>query len=290
MSNTLAAYIPHFLALSASSPFWLGQDTGLASSRSKIFEQLPTAGLPYQLSGWSEFEEFHVTWWRPGPSSRSARCGGTCGPCPTSHGGAADLRRFADAEEVAAIGALSQCLVEWMDGLCDRGLHLPHPASGSSGRKMARGPVPAWRRDHRGRGRRSRAGPPRHRGPRRGTRSRRRKAALHRRAALCPRHPEDRPLVRAAAHDCQRDRQLQGSSTPWSRSWRRTPYERERTRSLVRLALSPSRFLPGPASPAGTTCLRDARREAGCETGETCPRQALTGCAGGEATAPTWRP
>jgi glutamate---cysteine ligase / carboxylate-amine ligase len=61
MSNALAAYIPHLLALSASSPFWLGQDTGLASSRSKIFEQLPTAGLPYQLNGWSEFEEFMST-------------------------------------------------------------------------------------------------------------------------------------------------------------------------------------------------------------------------------------
>ena len=45
IANALAFYIPHFLALSASSPFWNGFDTGLASSRSKVFEGLPTAGL-----------------------------------------------------------------------------------------------------------------------------------------------------------------------------------------------------------------------------------------------------
>jgi glutamate---cysteine ligase / carboxylate-amine ligase len=50
--NALLDYVPHFLALSASSPFWLGGDTGLASYRSKIFEGLPTAGLPYQLHDW----------------------------------------------------------------------------------------------------------------------------------------------------------------------------------------------------------------------------------------------
>ena len=128
MSNSLATYIPHFLALSASSPFWLGQDTGLASSRSKIFEQLPTAGLPYQLSGWSEFEEFMSTlvaaraiesirevWWdvRPHPNFGTVELR-ICDGLPT-------------LSEVAAIGALSQCLVEWMDGLCDRGSALPHP-------------------------------------------------------------------------------------------------------------------------------------------------------------------
>ena len=48
--------MPHFLALSASSPYWIGSDTGLASYRSKVFEALPTAGLPYQLSGWDQFE------------------------------------------------------------------------------------------------------------------------------------------------------------------------------------------------------------------------------------------
>ena len=57
--NALLDYVPHFLALSASSPFWLGGDTGLASYRSKVFEGLPTAGLPYQLHDWDEFEQLH---------------------------------------------------------------------------------------------------------------------------------------------------------------------------------------------------------------------------------------
>ncbi len=56
IANALTAYIPHFLALSASSPYWHGRDTGLASSRSKVFENLPTAGLPYRLNDWAEFE------------------------------------------------------------------------------------------------------------------------------------------------------------------------------------------------------------------------------------------
>ena len=54
--NALTGYIPHLLALSASSPYWVGHDTGLASARSKVFERLPTAGLPFQLSGWAQFE------------------------------------------------------------------------------------------------------------------------------------------------------------------------------------------------------------------------------------------
>ncbi|MDZ4224852.1 MAG: YbdK family carboxylate-amine ligase, partial [bacterium] len=44
--NGLIGYIPHLLALSASSPFWSGRDTGLASSRVAVLESLPTGGLP----------------------------------------------------------------------------------------------------------------------------------------------------------------------------------------------------------------------------------------------------
>ncbi|MFD0855622.1 YbdK family carboxylate-amine ligase, partial [Actinomadura adrarensis] len=42
--NALSVYLPHFLALTASSPYWSGHDTGLASSRAVVFGQLPTAG------------------------------------------------------------------------------------------------------------------------------------------------------------------------------------------------------------------------------------------------------
>jgi glutamate---cysteine ligase / carboxylate-amine ligase len=130
IANALSAYIPHFLALSASSPYWMGQDTGLASSRSKVFEALPTAGLPYQLSGWDQFEDFMNTlvsakaissirevWWdiRPHPDFGTVELR-ICDGIPT-------LR------EVATVAAISQCLVEWMNGLIDRGYTLPCPKS-----------------------------------------------------------------------------------------------------------------------------------------------------------------
>jgi carboxylate-amine ligase len=128
IANALSAYIPHFLALSASSPYWMGRDTGLASSRSKVFEGLPTAGLPYQLSGWDEFEQFMQTlvsanaiqsirevWWdiRPHPDFGTVELR-ICDGIPTM-------------SEIAAVAALSQSLVDWMDHLMDRGYTLPMP-------------------------------------------------------------------------------------------------------------------------------------------------------------------
>lgn len=75
-------FLPHMLALSTSSPFWEGRDTGLKSYRSIIFENLPRTGLPPEFSSWSEYKEFAHTlvktgcideptkiWWdlRPNP-------------------------------------------------------------------------------------------------------------------------------------------------------------------------------------------------------------------------------
>jgi carboxylate-amine ligase len=59
MNNAVMHYLPHLLALSASSPFWQGKDTGLASSRVTIFEALPTGGHPCTFNSWSEFEFFY---------------------------------------------------------------------------------------------------------------------------------------------------------------------------------------------------------------------------------------
>ena len=57
LSALLTTY-PHLQALSASSPIWAGTDTGYASNRALMFQQLPTAGLPFQFSRWEEFEAF----------------------------------------------------------------------------------------------------------------------------------------------------------------------------------------------------------------------------------------
>jgi carboxylate-amine ligase len=126
--NALCQYVPHFLALSASSPFWVGRDTGLASARTKVFESMPTAGLPYQLSGWDEFETYMETlistnaiesvrevWWdiRPHPGFGTVELR-ICDGLPT-------------LDEIGAVAALSQCLVEQFDTQLDRGYTLPTP-------------------------------------------------------------------------------------------------------------------------------------------------------------------
>lgn len=56
MHNEFIRYLPHLLALSASSPFWEGHDTGLASSRITVFEALPTGGHPCLVSTWEEYQ------------------------------------------------------------------------------------------------------------------------------------------------------------------------------------------------------------------------------------------
>jgi carboxylate-amine ligase len=126
--NGLLAYVPHFLALSASSPYWIGSDTGLASYRSKVFEALPTAGLPFQLSGWDAFEKYmdalissqaiqsiREVWWdiRPHPGFGTVELR-ICDGLPT-------------LDEIACVAALSQCLVERFDRQLDYGYTLPEP-------------------------------------------------------------------------------------------------------------------------------------------------------------------
>jgi carboxylate-amine ligase len=55
MCDRMMRHLPVMLALSANSPMWNGEDTGLASYRSKIMESLPTAGLPETMRNWSEY-------------------------------------------------------------------------------------------------------------------------------------------------------------------------------------------------------------------------------------------
>jgi glutamate---cysteine ligase / carboxylate-amine ligase len=128
IANALTAYIPHFLALSASSPWFVGRDTGLASSRTKVFEGLPTAGLPALLDDWGEFQELMTTlisakaissireiWWdiRPHPNFGTVELR-ICDGLPTM-------------SEIATVAAMAQCLVEHLDSLIDKGFTLPCP-------------------------------------------------------------------------------------------------------------------------------------------------------------------
>lgn len=112
--NEVTRHLPLFLALSASSPFFEGEDSGLASARSKVFESLPTAGLPPQLADWIDFEAFMGTllgsdcissirevWWdvRPHPDFGTVEFR-MCDAPPT-------------LGEAVALAALAQSLVAW---------------------------------------------------------------------------------------------------------------------------------------------------------------------------------
>jgi glutamate---cysteine ligase / carboxylate-amine ligase len=55
VANGLRSYVPIVLAMSANSPFWEGQDTGMASARTPIFRQFPRVGLPPHYSGWDDW-------------------------------------------------------------------------------------------------------------------------------------------------------------------------------------------------------------------------------------------
>jgi carboxylate-amine ligase len=121
--NSLTRYIPHLLALSASSPFIDHEDTGLASARTKIFEAMPTAGLPFRLGNYSEFQRFmnsllradaiesiREIWWdiRPHPGFGTIEVR-VC-DCPST------------LTETASLTALIQCLVVWIDRCYDGGI------------------------------------------------------------------------------------------------------------------------------------------------------------------------
>ncbi len=126
--NELTRHLPIFMALSASSPFFEGEDSGLASARSKVFESLPTAGLPPQITDWVDFEAFMATlldsncissirevWWdiRPHPDFGTVELR-MCDATPT-------------LSEATALAALAQATVEWCIRRIDAGELAPPP-------------------------------------------------------------------------------------------------------------------------------------------------------------------
>jgi glutamate---cysteine ligase / carboxylate-amine ligase len=128
--NALAAYLPHFLALTASSPYWNGQDTGLASTRAIIFGDLPTAGPPHRLANWGEFEDYMDTLLRARTIRSIKEVWWDVRPHPDL--GTVEIRMFdglPTAREVGMVAALSQSLVQLFDAQLDRGYQLPSPSS-----------------------------------------------------------------------------------------------------------------------------------------------------------------
>lgn len=113
--NQFSYFLPHLLALSTSSPFWEGDETGLHSYRLTVFDNLPRTGIPPQFSSFSEFERTVQTvvdtkiiedatkiWWDLRPSVRF----------PTLESRICDVSPRLD--HAISIAALTQCLMRML--------------------------------------------------------------------------------------------------------------------------------------------------------------------------------
>ena len=81
--NQASYFLPHLLAMSCSSPFWEGKDTGLKSYRLTVFDALPRTGIPERFASYAEYqrlvkvmveagviEDATKVWWDIRPSAR----------------------------------------------------------------------------------------------------------------------------------------------------------------------------------------------------------------------------
>ncbi|GGD79449.1 glutamate--cysteine ligase [Microbacterium murale] len=124
--NALTAYLPHLQSLSASSPFWAGERTGYASNRALVFQQLPTAGLPWALHSWEEFEGYLDDMVRTGVMADATEVRWDIRPAP--RWGTIEVRAcdgLSTLAELASVAALVQVLVEHLSRMLDAGETLP---------------------------------------------------------------------------------------------------------------------------------------------------------------------
>lgn len=115
LMNQIGYFLPHLLALSTSSPFWRGEDTGLASYRVAIFNELPRTGLPDHFESYGEYrrqlerlvaagliDDASKLWWDVRLSARF----------PTLEMRITDMCPYLD--DAVAIAALYQCLLSML--------------------------------------------------------------------------------------------------------------------------------------------------------------------------------
>ena len=117
---------PHLLALTSSSPFWGGTDTGYGSQRSLMFQQLPTAGLPFHFSKWFEYESYVADMLHTGVVDVLDEIRWDARPVPKY--GTVEMRicdGLPDLDDIAAVAAYTQCLVTEMSDMLDAGWSIP---------------------------------------------------------------------------------------------------------------------------------------------------------------------
>ncbi len=122
----LVNYFPHFQALSASSPFWNGEDTGYASQRALMFQQLPTAGLPFQFPDWAAYESYVQDMFTTGVIDAANEIRWDIRP--VANLGTIEMRicdGMSTLAEIGSIAALTQCLVEDFSTTLDDGGTIP---------------------------------------------------------------------------------------------------------------------------------------------------------------------
>lgn len=116
----------HLQALSASSPYWAGHDTGYASNRALMFQQLPTAGLGWQFEEWSQLEQYVRDMRHTGVIEQFDEVRWDVRPSPRL--GTLEMRITDGATnllELRAITALTHCLVEHFSTMLDEGREPP---------------------------------------------------------------------------------------------------------------------------------------------------------------------
>lgn len=126
IARAMLTVFAHLQSLSASSPFWGGKDTGYASNRALMFQQLPTAGLPFQFERWEQLEGYVADMLHVGVIDEFSEIRWDIRPSPRF--GTLEMRVCDGATnltEVLALSALTHCLVEHFSTLLDEGRPLP---------------------------------------------------------------------------------------------------------------------------------------------------------------------
>ena len=112
LMNMVRYFLPHLLALSTSSPFWMGRNTGLKSFRTTVFRRFPRTGIPEVFESWSEYENFINLLVKLNCIDTGKKIWWDVRPHPTY--GTLEFRMFDTAtrvEEAVAIAALTQAIV-----------------------------------------------------------------------------------------------------------------------------------------------------------------------------------
>ena len=113
--NVVRYMLPHVLALSTSSPFWLGQNTGFKSYRSIVFEDFPRSGVPERFESWGAFQRFIDLLINTGCIPNGSKIWWDVRPhysFPTIEFRVCDMVTRVD--EAIAIAALFQAMVAWL--------------------------------------------------------------------------------------------------------------------------------------------------------------------------------